>query len=99
MPSHFEPCGLGQLIAQRYGTIPIGRKTGGLADTIEQEKTGFLFKEYKVGAFLRIIKKALKFYQNEKEWKKLIKRAMKKDFSWKKSAKEYLKLYRILAVD
>ncbi|MBZ9578364.1 glycogen synthase [Patescibacteria group bacterium] len=96
MPSRFEPCGLGQLIAQRYGTIPIGRKTGGLADTIEQDKTGFLFKEYKAGAFLRVIRKALKFYQNEKEWKKLIKRAMKKDFSWKKSAKEYLKLYNKL---
>ncbi|MBZ9569655.1 glycogen synthase [Patescibacteria group bacterium] len=96
MPSKFEPCGLGQLISQRYGTIPIGRETGGLSDTIRHGKTGFLFKEYKAEAFLRSIKRALKFYQNEKEWKKLIERAMKKDFSWKKSAKEYIKLYRKL---
>ncbi|MBZ9572535.1 glycogen synthase [Patescibacteria group bacterium] len=99
MPSRFEPCGLGQLIAQRYGTIPIARKTGGLVDTIEQEKTGFLFKKYKKQAFLKIIKKALKFYQNQKKWRKLIKKAMEKDFSWKKSARKYLKLYKILALD
>ena len=98
MPSRFEPCGLGQQISQRYGTLPIARKTGGLADTIKDEKTGFLFKEYKANAFLKVIKKALKFYKNKKEWQKMQKRTMKKDFSWKKSAKKYLKLYRKLSL-
>jgi starch synthase len=96
MPSKFEPCGLGQMVAMCYGTIPIARKTGGLADTIEDGKTGFLFKEYKVEAFLKTIKKALNLYQNKEEWQKLTREAMKKDFSWVLSAKEYLKLYKKL---
>lgn len=99
MPSRFEPCGLGQMIAMRYGTIPIARQTGGLTDTIENKKTGFLFKEYKVEAFLETIKTALNLYQGKKAWQKLVKEAMKKDFSWKKSAREYLKLYQILTLD
>ena len=99
MPSRFEPCGLGQMIAMRYGTIPIARKTGGLADTIEDSKNGFLFKEYKIDTFLKTIKKALNLYQDKKAWQKLMREAMKKDFSWKKSAREYLKLYQILTLD
>lgn len=99
MPSRFEPCGLGQLIAQRYGTIPIARKTGGLADTIEDEKTGFLFKEYKSRAFWKAIGRALKIYVKKKDLKEMQKRAMKKDFSWKKSAQKYLKLYEKLVID
>jgi len=96
IPSRFEPCGLVQLIAQRYGAIPIGRKTGGLADTIEDGKTGFLFEKYEAGLLVKIIKRALKVYQNKEEWERLIKKAMAKDFSWKKSAKEYIKLYKEL---
>jgi starch synthase len=99
MPSRFEPCGLGQMIAMRYGTIPIARQTGGLTDTIENKKTGFLFKEYKAEAFLETIKTALNLYQDKKAWQKLVKEAMKKDFSWKKSAREYLKLYQVLTLD
>jgi len=96
MPSRFEPCGLGQLIAQRYGAIPIARKTGGLVDTIEEGKTGFLFKQYQANSFLKAIKKALSLFQNKKQWERLMKKAMKKDFSWEKSAREYLRLYRKL---
>jgi starch synthase len=96
MPSFFEPCGLGQMIAQRYGTIPVIRKTGGLADTVLNKKTGFVFEEYKSEALLKCLKEALKFYQNQRKWRELIKQAMNKDFSWLKSAKEYLKLYKKL---
>lgn len=96
MPSKFEPCGLGQLIAQRYGAIPIARETGGLADTIEDGKTGFLFKEYEAIAFLRAIKKGLGVYRSDKEWQRLMKSAMKKDFSWQKSAQKYIELYQKL---
>jgi len=96
MPSKFEPCGLGQMIAMRYGAIPIVRETGGLADTVIQRKTGFLFKQYNSRALLKIINEALKVYKNKKEWLKIIKRAMKENFSWKMSAKEYLSLYKKL---
>jgi len=99
MPSRFEPCGLGQLIAQRYGTIPIARKTGGLSDTIEDEKTGFLFKEYKSRAFWKAIGRALKIYVKKKDLKEMQKRAMKKDFSWRRSAQKYLNLYEKLLID
>jgi len=96
MPSRFEPCGLGQMISQRYGTLPIVRQTGGLADTVEDKKTGFVFNEYNSQALLKCLKEALKFYQNKKKWQGLIKKSISKDFSWRKSAKEYLKLYRKL---
>jgi len=96
MPSKFEPCGLGQMIAMRYGTIPIARQTGGLVDTIDDGKTGFLFKEYQVEVFLKTIKKVLNLYQDKREWQKLMRAAMKKDFSWTLSAKKYLKLYKKL---
>ncbi|MCK5044513.1 glycogen synthase [Candidatus Parcubacteria bacterium] len=96
MPSEFEPCGLGQLISQRYGTIPIVREVGGLADTVAEGKTGFLFKKYTSTAFLKAVRNALKFYQDEKKWKKMVKQAMVKDFSWRHSAKEYAKIYRKL---
>jgi starch synthase len=105
MPSLFEPCGLNQLFSQRYGTLPIVRHTGGLADTVidtlpetiaDHTATGFVFKEPSVGALLETIKRALLIYANSKVWKQLQKNAMKKDFSWKKSAKEYLALYKSL---
>lgn len=96
IPSLFEPCGLIQMIAQRYGTIPVARKTGGLADTIENKKTGFLFKKFSPESFLGAIEKCLLAFQNKKEWQRIVKRAMKKDFSWEKSAKKYLKIYQKL---
>jgi len=93
MPSRFEPCGLGQMIAMRYGTVPVVRITGGLADTVNN-KVGFCFKKFSPTALKKTIKKALGVYYNQpKKWQELQINGMSKDFSWDKSAKEYLKLY------
>jgi len=100
MPSRFEPCGLGQLIAMRYGSIPIVRKTGGLADTVTNFDpslgigTGFVFGNYEWQELCQTIYKAIEVYKNPEVWRKIIKNAMSCDFSWSRSAKEYLRLYR-----
>ena len=100
MPSRFEPCGLNQMYSLRYGTVPIVRKTGGLADTVidVDEKpnvgTGFVFSEYSPQALLDTINRALMHFSERKEWRKIIIRGMKQDFSWEVSAKKYLELYR-----
>jgi starch synthase len=95
MPSGFEPCGLSQIIAMRFGTVPIVRKTGGLADTVKDGHTGFVFKTYSKNVFLRAIKAAIEVYRNnKKKWHQLQINGMKKDFSWKKSARKYMWLYR-----
>ena len=95
MPSRFEPCGLSQIIAMRFGTIPIVRKTGGLADTVRDGFTGFVFKDYDKQAFLWALRRAVDIYYNQKDhWKKMQINAMKKDFSWKASAKKYIWLYK-----
>jgi starch synthase len=102
MPSLFEPCGLGQLIALRYGTIPIVRETGGLKDTVEayNEYTGygngFSFKNYSSEELYNTIQYALWIYTNKKHWKRLIKQAMNSDNSWERSANIYLNMYREL---
>jgi len=102
MPSRFEPCGLNQMYSQRYGTIPIVRETGGLADTIEDAlpkslakntATGVSFKQASPGALLEAIKRTMLLYNDKKTWKKIQTAAMTKDFSWKHSAKQYLALY------
>lgn len=100
MPSRFEPCGLGQLISLRYGTIPIVRATGGLADTIQDydEKkgkgNGFTFELYEPCALLEAMKRALTIYTNYPEqWRRLMVNAMKADYSWDRSAQEYVQLY------
>jgi len=93
MPSRYEPCGLGQLISLRYGTIPVVRKTGGLADTITDEN-GFVFENADSNELLEAIKKALAVYKNKKAWSAMVKKAMEYDFSWGNSAKEYVKLYK-----
>ena len=102
MPSRFEPCGLNQMYSQRYGTIPIVRETGGLADTIEDAMpkslsaglaTGISFKEASSGALLEAIKRAMLLFNDKKTWKKIQVAAMEKDFSWKNSAEQYLSLY------
>lgn len=100
MPSRFEPCGLAQLISLRYGTIPIVRATGGLADTIQDydEKkgagNGFSFKPYEPVALLEAIKRALAIYRERPEqWRRLMVNAMKADYSWERSAQEYTQLY------
>ncbi|HBC92157.1 MAG TPA: starch synthase, partial [Pelotomaculum sp.] len=101
MPSRFEPCGLGQLISLRYGTIPIVRFTGGLADTVNDYNpatgsgNGFGFSEYSGMALLHAIKKALQLYREQPEqWQYLVKNAMELDFSWARSGVEYLQLYQ-----
>ena len=99
MPSLFEPCGLGQLIALRYGSVPIVRETGGLKDTVipynEYDETGngFGFKNYSYEELLKITKYALTIYKNKNIWKKIVKNAMESDNSWEKSASEYIRLY------
>jgi len=99
VPSRFEPCGLVQMEAMRYGAIPIVRKTGGLADSVENyvpgenKGTGFVFDNYDRYALLIAIIRASETFRDKKEWSKLIKRVMAKDFSWKKSAEEYINLF------
>lgn len=100
MPSLFEPCGLSQLMALRYGTLPIVRETGGLKDTVEpyneyeSKGTGFSFLNYNAHEMLRTIRYAEKIYYDKKrEWNKLVDRAMAADFSWKVSADRYQELY------
>lgn len=96
VPSKFEPCGLTQMIAMRYGTIPLVRKTGGLADSVEDGLTGFVFKNYQTSALVRAMERAIAVWQKKKSWNAMVGRAMGRDFSWKRSAREYLGVYRRL---
>jgi len=99
IPSKYEPCGLGQLISMRYGCIPIGRKTGGIADTVQDynplasKGTGFLFFDFTPSAMQDAIKRAFCLYTDGDKMQKVIRDAMKKDFSWEKSAERYIELY------
>jgi starch synthase len=102
MPSRFEPCGLNQMYSQRYGTLPIVRKTGGLADTVvdalpdtikDGTASGFVFNDAVPGALMETIKRSLVLYANQTVWKSLQRNAMSKDFSWENSANQYLALY------
>lgn len=100
MPSKFEPCGLGQLISLRYGTIPIVRATGGLADTIQDfslvtgQGNGFSFSDYSATELMHSIKRAVDVYNNHPDaWKSLVQTALGQDFSWKQSAEKYIDLY------
>ena len=95
MPSRFEPCGLGQMIALRYGTPPLVFKTGGLADTVSKEN-GFVFKKYTKEAFVKTVESAIAAYRSKRKWMELVKKAFSYNFSWKKSAGEYIKLYQKL---
>ncbi len=95
MPSRFEPMGLSQVIAMRFGTLPIVRKTGGLADTVDNDLTGFVFNNYDLNGITWALNKAIgKWYNDQDGWRKMQIKAMKKDFSWKHSAKKYVKLYK-----
>ncbi len=99
MPSKSEPCGLAQMIAARYGTIPVVRATGGLKDSIVDagdNGIGFTFQSYNAHDMLTAIRRAKEYYDNRSEWSKLITRAMKADFSWATSAKLYIGLYKEL---
>ena len=103
MPSRYEPCGLAQMYAMRYGCVPIARGTGGLLDTIidyrtrKDASTGFLFDEASAPTFAKTIMEAIKVYQNEKkEWSSIQIRGMEQDFSWEKSARQYVNAYNQL---
>jgi len=93
MPSKSEPCGLSQMIASRYGAVPIVRLAGGLADTIHEPDNGFTFYAYNGSEMLRAIERALASFENKDEWASLVKRVMKTDFTWANSANQYLGLY------
>jgi len=102
MPSHFEPCGMGQMIAMRYGALPLVRETGGLADTVQNyddgradEGTGFVFQWEEAGAVYSTLRWALTTYhQRPQAWQRMQARAMRQDFSWERSARDYMALYR-----
>jgi starch synthase len=103
MPSRFEPCGLGQLYAMRYGSVPVVHRTGGLADTVvdavpsnieSETATGFAFEGAHPHAFLTVLRLALRLYEERALWKKIVRTAMSVDFSWERSAREYDDLYR-----
>lgn len=100
MPSKSEPCGLAQMIALRYGAIPVVRETGGLKDSIQDsgdgQGNGFTFHNYDPGDMVYAVSRALEGYQNREGWDILVERAMKCDFSWGRSANEYIRLYREL---
>jgi starch synthase len=96
MPSRFEPCGLNQMYSQRYGTPPIVHATGGLADTVEDGVTGFVFEPMTAETFLASIRRALATYRDKQAWHAIQHNAMTRDFSWKKSAEDYLALYRLV---
>lgn len=102
MPSLFEPCGLSQMISQKYGTIPIVRETGGLRDTVTpynkftNEGTGFSFGSYNAHEMLYAVKRALELYNDKPEWRKLVKRVMQLENSWEQSAIAYKNLYESL---
>jgi starch synthase len=102
IPSRYEPCGLTQMYAMKYGTIPIGRAVGGLNDTITPfvsetgQGNGFKFVDYDSQAFLSAVCQALEFFSNQPTWQKIMENAMQADFSWERSAQKYLTLYQDL---
>jgi len=104
MPSRFEPCGLNQMYSLKYGTVPVVREVGGLADTVVDynedtgEGTGFVFKEYTRTALMEAITRAVDLYSNRRLWFKIIKTGMKQDFSWDIAAAKYDELFRQLVV-
>ncbi len=104
MPSLYEPCGLNQMYSLRYGTVPVVRKTGGLADTVhdwnelklkrKETGTGFTFTKYDGKELLKALKRAVKTFKDKETWRKIQVNGMEKDYSWEHSAKEYLNLYK-----
>ncbi|MFQ5827550.1 MAG: glycogen synthase GlgA [Candidatus Methylomirabilia bacterium] len=100
MPSRYEPCGLGQLIGLRYGTVPVVRRTGGLADTVMEfdpatgAGTGFGFDAFSAGGLVEAVRRAVAVYRQPERWRQLIRSGMAEDFSWEASAREYVALYR-----
>ncbi|MEM3852644.1 MAG: glycogen/starch synthase, partial [Methanomassiliicoccales archaeon] len=101
MPSRYEPCGLGQMIAMRYGTVPVVREVGGLADTVSEfdgeDGTGFLFRTLSKEELKNAMQKAAETMKQKEKWNRVVKNCMMRDFSWEKSAREYISLYEELS--
>ncbi len=103
MPSRYEPCGLNQIYSMKYGTVPVVRKTGGLADTVQDwdemnypgqdTGNGFSFNDYTSYALFTTVQRAVNAYHHKNAWKKIQLNGMNRDYSWKNSAKEYISLY------
>ncbi|HKY52815.1 MAG TPA: glycosyltransferase, partial [Anaerolineales bacterium] len=96
MPSRYEPCGISQMIAMRYGCVPLVRAVGGLHDTVTDSETGFVFIDAKVKSFNDAVRRALNLYPDRSRWEKLQTAGMALDFSWHNSAKRYFELYKKL---
>jgi starch synthase len=94
MPSRYEPCGLSQMIAMRYGCVPVVRAAGGLNDTVMHGKTGFVFEKIHHLSLVAAINSAFKVYAMREQWQSLQRAGMAQDFSWENSAKKYLELYQ-----
>jgi starch synthase len=101
MPSHYEPCGLNQIYSLKYGTVPVVRKTGGLADTVfdweeagEEKGNGFSFSEYSGSAMFGALQRAIDAFQDKILWRKIQQNGMKNIFSWENAAREYINLYK-----
>ncbi len=107
MPSRYEPCGLNQIYSLKYGSVPIVRNTGGLADTVhnwhdgksrnDESGTGFSFNNYSSRSLLEAVKRAIKTFEDKIIWRKIQSNGMKENFSWDSSAKEYINLYNLVA--
>ncbi|MCZ7615239.1 MAG: glycosyltransferase [Ignavibacteriaceae bacterium] len=105
MPSRYEPCGLNQIYSLKYGTVPIVRKTGGLADTVKdwdeqnhfgfKDGNGFSFYDYSGFALFKSVERAVNTFKHRNTWKKIQTNGMKLDFSWTRSAEKYLELYKL----
>jgi len=104
MPSRYEPCGLNQMYALRYGTVPVVREVGGLADTVKDyrpdtgEGTGFVFQDYTPEAMIGALSRAVELHRRRQKWVKLMKTGMRQDFSWQRSAARYIELFESLRV-
>jgi starch synthase len=96
MPSRYEPCGISQMIAMRYGSVPLVRAVGGLHDTVTDSETGFVFVDTKVKSFNDALRRALNLYPYRSRWQNLQLAGMAQDFSWENSARKYLELYKQL---
>jgi starch synthase len=94
MPCRYEPCGLTQMRAQRYGTVPLVRRVGGLADTVHDGVTGFVFNEFSASAFAEAIARAIVAYRDRDQWFRMMRDAMARDFGWERSEERYRDLYR-----
>jgi starch synthase len=100
MPSRYEPCGLNQMMSLRYGTVPVVRAIGGLADTVHdfdpasREGTGFVFQAYDAAEMTAAVKRALALYRQPRVWQRIVENGMKQDFSWDVSAGRYEEAYR-----